>query len=133
MEQNRLFHESIYEALRATVAGLGGAKSVAQTLFPEKSLDDATRYLLDCLNPDRSAELKPERLMLLLKMARAKGIHVASRFIGDETGYLVTPIEPEDEMAELQRQFIASVEQNKALADRIERLMGRPQVVAIRK
>jgi hypothetical protein len=117
MVQDRLFHESIYEALRATVAGLGGAKSVAQTLFPEKSLDDATRYLLDCLNPDR----------------RAKGIHIASRYIADEIGCLLTPIEPEDEMAELQRQFIASVEQNKSLADRIERLMGRPQVVAIRK
>jgi hypothetical protein len=133
MEQNSLFHESIYEAMRATVAGLGGAKSVAQTLFPEKGVDDATRYLLDCLNPDRPAELKPERLMLLLKIARAKGIHIAARYIGDDAGYLVTPIEPEDEMAELQRQFIASVEQNKTLANRIERLMGRPQVLAIRK
>jgi hypothetical protein len=69
----------------------------------------------------------------LLKLARAKGIHIASRYIADEIGCLLTPIEPEDEMAELQRQFIASVEQNKTLADRIERLMGRPQVVAIRK
>lgn len=124
MEQSSLFHDSVYEALRATVAALGGAKSVAQMLFPEKGVDDATRYLLDCLNPERSAELKPERVVLLLKLARAKGCHIGMAYLCAEAGYIAQPIEPEDEDAELQRQFIAAAEHVDALVKRMERLRG---------
>lgn len=132
-EQGSLFHESIYEALRATVGGLGGTKAIAQTLFPEKSVDDAARYLLDCLNPDRPAELKPERVVLLLKIARAKGIHTGMSFISGEAGYACQPIEPEDELAELQRQFISAAEAMRKLAERIERTESKITPLAVRR
>ena len=132
MEQPSLFHESVYEALKATVAGLGGAKMVAPTLFPEKGVEDATRYLLDCLNADRSAELKPECVVLLLRLARAKGVHVGMAYIAGEAGYVVQPVEPEDEVAELQRQFIASAAAMQELATRIERASARVNIKAVR-
>lgn len=131
MEQSSLFHESVTEALRAAVAMLGGAKLVANMLWPEKSPDEANRHLLDCLNPDRAARLDPDRLILLLKLARAKGIHTAMAWIATEIGYAVQPIEPEDEDAELQRQFIASVEHQDELVRRMEKLRGlRPTPLA---
>lgn len=124
MEQASLFHESITEALRATVAHLGGAKVVAGQLWPEKSPDEANRHLLDCLNPDRPARLDPERLMLLLKLARSKGCHTAMAWIATEVGYTAHPVEPEDEDAELQRQFNAAAEHLEGLVKRMERLRG---------
>jgi hypothetical protein len=135
MEQNSLFHESLYEANRATVAALGGAKAVAQALYPEKSPDDAVRYLLDCLNPDRNAELHPEKLLMLYRIARAKGIHTGISYFVGEAGYAATPIEPEDEVASLERDFIASAQRMEDLVKRIERLRQRPEVrlASIRK
>lgn len=123
MEQETLFHESIYEALRATVAGLGGAKTVASILWPEKPADEANRQLLDCLNPDRAARLDPEKLLLLLRLARGKGIHTAIGWILDELGYAKpVPVDPEDQQSDLMRQYIRSVEQQRQLVDRLARL-----------
>lgn len=123
MEQGALFHESIYEALKATVAALGGAKQVSGQLWPEKPIDEANRYLLDCLNPDRAARLDPEKLLLMLKLARGKGIHLGMTWILTEIGYAPpVPIEPEDEDAEMLRQEIMLMERLEALMKRRERL-----------
>jgi glutamyl/glutaminyl-tRNA synthetase len=122
MEQTPLFVESLTEALKATVASVGGAKFVASSLWPEKSLEEANRHLLDCLNPDRAARLDPEKLLLLLKLARAKGVHLAMTWILEDVGYAAPqPIEPEDQEAEQQRQFISAVERLEALAKRMDR------------
>ena len=122
-EQGELFYETLTDALRATVDALGGPKVVGQTLWPEKGTDEARRMLLDSLNPDRPHRLDPDRLVLLLKMARAKGIHTATAWILVEVGYgPPIPVEPEDQMAALQREFIAAVEKQGAIADRIARL-----------
>ena len=123
MDQPQLFHESIQEALRSTVAALGGTKLVSSLLWPEKPVDEASRHLADCLNPDRSARLDPERLLLLLKLARAKGIHLAMAWILEDVGYgPPQPIEPIDEMAELQRQFIRAAETVEGIAKRMDRV-----------
>lgn len=124
MEQVNLFHESVGEAIKATVAQLGGSKSIASVLWPEKPVDEATRLLLDCLNPDRPARLDPDRLILVLKLARAKGIHTAMTWIATDIGYSVQPVEPEDEDAELQRQFIQAINHAESLTRRMEQLRG---------
>ncbi len=121
--QGSLFHESIYEALRATVAGLGGAKQVSTILWPEKPIDEANRLLLDCLNPERAARLDPEKLLLLLKLGREKGIHVAMAWILEDAGYAPpVPLEPEDHQAELIRQFNLAAESVVAIGERLARL-----------
>lgn len=132
MEQGALFHESIYEALRATIAGLGGAKQVGCQLWPEKPADEANRQLLDCLNPDRAARLDPEKLLLLLKLARGKSIHTGIGWILAECGYAPpAPIEPEDQIAELQRLWIQSIERQGEIAQRMERLISRSSMRAV--
>lgn len=122
-DQGELFYETLTDALRATVDALGGPKVVGQSLWPEKGTDEARRLLLDCLNPDRAQRLDPDRLVLLMKMARAKGIHTAIGWILDELGYAKpVPVDPDDQQSDLMRQYIRSVEQQKQLVDRLARL-----------
>lgn len=122
MDQSELFHETFTDALRATVAALGGFKVVGSALWPEKPIEEGARLMADCLNPDRPHRLTPDQLCLVLKMARAKGIHLAMHWLAEDVGYQVTPIEPRDEMAELQREFIRAAEQVEKIAKRIERV-----------
>lgn len=129
MSTNSLFHESITEAIKDTIAACGGTKTVAAKLWPEKAPDAAHRLLLSCLNDDRPERLSPEQLMFVLRMGRERGVHVGITYILRELGYAdPQPIEPVDELAELQRNYIESVQQQARLAARMERLMGVPSL-----
>lgn len=100
--QPPLFVESIYDALRAIVQHLGGPKSVGAALWPAKSVDDARKQLLDCLNPDRHEKLDPDQVVMLFRLAREAGFHVAKHYFDAETGYLPsTPADPTEEQARL--------------------------------
>lgn len=122
-QQQQLFFETFNDVLRATVDALGGPKVVGEMLWPEKTIDEARRQLLDCLNPDRQHRLDPDRLLLLLKLARAKGIHLATSWLLEDVGYQPpVPIEPEDELAQLQRDFIRAAETIEAIGKRIDRV-----------
>lgn len=118
----------INDALAECVKALGGSKQVGPCLWPEKSPDAAQRQLLDCLNDERPAHLSPAQVLLVLRFARERGVHVGMQFLCDALGYAdPVPIEPKDEAAELQRQYIAAAREMGRLAERIERLSG-PQV-----
>lgn len=122
-EQGELFYETLTDALRATVDALGGPKVVGVMLWPEMGLDEARRRLLDCLNPDRQHRLDPDRLLRLMKLSREKGVHIAIAWILAELGYATPqPIEPEDQQAELIRQFNRAAETVSAMGERILRL-----------
>lgn len=126
MDQQALFHEDINDALRAVIKAIGGTKEVASRLWPEKTMADAHSYLNDCLNTARPAKLSPEQVLLLLKWAREKGFHGAMHFICAEAGYRAEPVDPEDERAKLQRDFITAVHAAQHLGDRLERLIQPP-------
>lgn len=118
--------ESFNDALVVCVKACGGTKQVGALLWPEKAPDAAQRALLDCLNEDRPAKLSPEQVLLILRLARGKGCHDGMEFIAAELGYAPpVPVEPRDEIAELQRQFIEAVRAQTELAQRIERAAGR--------
>lgn len=118
-QQHRLFHEDIYEALKTDVQACGGAKKVGSALFPEKAADKAGELLNNCLNSDRPEKLSVEQVILLKKIAKQHGSFATVFFECDEIGLShPTPIEPEDEKARLQREFIASVQM-------LEKIRGR--------
>jgi hypothetical protein len=129
MDQQPLFLESINDALKAAVAGMGGTKVVGARMRPEMSPDHAGRWLADCLNGDRREHLSPERVVWLLREARAVGVHHAMGYIAQECGYNYIPVEPADERAELQRQYIEAAKAMARMAERIERVSG-PRAVA---
>lgn len=118
--------EGLNQALIECVKAAGGSALVGKKLFPEKSPEAAQRTLLDCLNEERPAKLSPEQVVLVLRLARARGYHGGIAFILADLGYAPTmPIEPKDEAAELQRQF---VEASNRIADAVaqaERLAQR--------
>lgn len=115
--------DSFNEALVGAVKVLGGSKMVGCLLWPEKAPDAAQRLLLDCLNDDRPAHLTPEHVLLILRLARQRGHHEAVAWLLENLGYAPPqPVEPRDEAAELQRQFIEASRMMSQLASRIERL-----------
>ena len=123
MTTGSLFHESLADALRECISVCGGTKAVGAKLWPEKEPDAAGRILADCLNDAKREKLSPEQVMLLLRMARAKGCHAGMVYLSRELGYSdPQPVEPEDERAQLQREYIEAAKAMARMAARIESL-----------
>jgi hypothetical protein len=113
-------YETLNDALIECVKAAGGSKAVASILWPEKPLNDAQRLLLACLNTERSEKLCPNQTLLLLKLAKDAGSHIGINFICNSLNYsLPTPIEPEDEKAQLMREFIQAQKAMSQLADKL--------------
>lgn len=123
MNAPSLFHDSVDDALREVVQALGGNKSAGAKLRPELTADDAGKWISDCLNADRAQKLHPAHIVWLLREGRRIGCHAAANFLMRESGYAdPQPIEPEDERARLEREFIAAVKVMSGMADRLARL-----------
>jgi hypothetical protein len=124
--------ESLNEALIDAVKALGGSKQVGFKLWPEKTVDAAQRHLLACLNEEKPERLTPDHLMMLLRLARASGHHESLAFILGDLGYAPTqPVEPRDESAELQRQFMESVRMQQQIVERMEKAASRMNLRAV--
>lgn len=122
-QQIALFHEDIYSALATDVAASGGPKKIGAMLWPELSPDKAGERLNACLNRDRREVLNPEQVQLIKRVAKEHGSYAAVFQESDATGFSrPTPIEPEDEKAMLQRQFIESQKLMSALLVRMEQI-----------
>jgi hypothetical protein len=125
-------YESLNEALIDCVKAAGGSKQVGPLLWPEKAPDAAQRMLLDCLNDDRASKLSPEQVLLVLRMARAKGFHGGVNFMLADLGYApTTPIEPRDEAAELQRQAVELLAAAERITERLQRLHPQLRMKAV--
>jgi hypothetical protein len=122
-----LFHESLADALRECIAVCGGTKAVGAKLWPEKDPDHAGRHLADCLNDAKREKLAPEQVLLVMRMARGRGCHAGMVYLSRELGYTdPQPVEPEDEKAKLQRDYIEAARAMSKMAARIEALEARP-------
>lgn len=123
MSTPALFHESVTDALREVVQALGGFKKVGATMRPEKPVEEAARWVADCLNQDRRERFDPDQVLWLLRAGRAIGSHAAANYLMRESGYSdPIPVDPEDERARLQREFIAAAESVQQIAERLSRV-----------
>lgn len=114
--------ETTTQALIECVKAAGGSKQVAHKVFPEKTVDQAQRHLLNCLNDDRQERLNQDQVMLIAKLARDVGCHAYAQHMAEALGYAEpVPIEPRDEADELRRQLL---EMGKALQSGLARLEG---------
>jgi hypothetical protein len=117
-----LFFDSYEAAIGATVTALGGNKRVGTALWPTMPADEAGRRLAHCLNPDKRDKLCPNELALIRREARKKGVHILAHYEARDAGYAEPqPINPEDEAAQLQREYIAAVRALQGLTERMER------------
>lgn len=118
-QQIPLIIDSLNDAIRDTARALG-VKRIAKELWPAKSEEEAARYLADCLNPDRPQKLSGEEIMVIARRGREVGCYLITAFINAQTGFAPPiPIDPEDERAELQRQFIDGVDRLERMAKRL--------------
>lgn len=123
MSQTALFHETFEEAMADLVNALGGPKSVGARMRPDLAPDAAQRWLKDCLNDSRRENLHPGHVLWLLREGRKAGLHWAMAFIDRDAGYAdPVPVEPEDERARLQREYIEAVHAMARLAERMDRV-----------
>lgn len=128
-QENFYFTKDIYEAIKHDCAALGGAKEVGHFLWPEMSPDDAAKKLANCLNINNKEKLSLDQWLLISKKAKDIGSHNSVFFISDELGYSrPIPIEPEDELAELQKQFIQATEAMGKMTARMEKLSVDPAI-----
>jgi hypothetical protein len=131
--QPTLFCESITDALREVVRACGGPKVVGCKLWPEKTPDAAARTLSDCLNDARAEKLSPDQVLLLARMGRERGCHAVVAFFASECGYAApVAIEPEDERAQLHREYIEAVKVLAVLSSRIDRIEPTSSISPIR-
>jgi len=119
-------YEDETDALKELVRELGGNKVVGNKLRPDLAVDRAAAWLKDCLSPERQERLHPSQLFMLLHLGREHQIHGPIQFIMQNIGYSITAIEPADEMAELQRAYIESVQIQRKLTERMEKLTLSP-------
>ena len=120
--QQALFHDDINSAIQGLIASLGGAKFVGPRLFPDLNPESAARRVLDAINPDRAQQLSQTQFLTLLRWGREAGLHGLMEYIADEAGYTrPSPLSPEDERAELQREVIALCQRLELLARRLQK------------
>ena len=123
MSQAALFHESITDAMREVIQALGGTKSVASRMRPEMPPDHAGRWLADCLSAERREKLSPDQVLWLGREGRRIGCHALAYYLFRDLGYAdPVPIDPDDEKARLEREFIEAAKSMQAMADRLTRL-----------
>jgi hypothetical protein len=121
MQQEPLFYEDLTDAIRATVQALGGVKKVGYDLWPSLGPDGAGARLRDCLNSERREKLSPDELLHVARNARAAGIHTLMAYLCGESGYSAPiPVDPEDQKAELQRQFIEMSKRMEQIARQLQ-------------
>ena len=117
--------ESLTDALIEAVKACGGSKAVGVALWPAKGVEAAQRQLLACLNPDRQEKLSPDELLHVLRLARDRGCHVGMQYIAHALSYAEpVPVEPRDELADLQRQNAELLQAVLRNQTRMERIAG---------
>lgn len=124
-QQIPLFFDSYEEAIRATVAGIGGLKAVGSMLRPELSPDQAGRWLSDALNPRCRDALRVGQLAVIRREARRLGVHTLAAYEAREAGYAdPQPLVIENEAARLQREFVQAVKALEVIRGDMSRLQG---------
>lgn len=121
MSQGKLWYETVEDAFQSLVDALGGYKKVGAELWPAMPAAEAGRRLADCLNTARAHKLELREAIWLLKRGHDAGCHVAIAYINETCGYAEpAPVDPEDEHARLQREFIGAVQALQTIQKRMD-------------
>jgi hypothetical protein len=125
--QEELWHDSIEEALRSIIDAVGGPKSVAMELWPSRKMTEGARHLHHCLDPERPEKLALCELLWIARKGREAGVHTLMHYLAKDLGYQAPlPVEPDDERVRLQREFTESVQLQRRILNRMEKLNAEP-------
>ena len=119
--QMSLLHESINDAIREAVQAIGGYKKLGAMMFPDLPADQSAGRIRDCLNNDRRELFSPEQVLMIARLAKSSGNNAVMEYLATELGYLKpVAIDPDDEIARLQREFVEATKSLHHMASRIE-------------
>lgn len=128
MIEQPLWHDTWEEALMSVIHAVGGPKKMAAILWPTKFKqrpEATTRYLNQTLDPDRAEKLALCEIEQILTEGRNRGCHIGVQYLAKSLTYTTPePVDPEDEKARLQREYIESVKEMQNIAKRLEGLNG---------
>ncbi|MGL4576618.1 MAG: hypothetical protein ACRCV9_17660 [Burkholderiaceae bacterium] len=115
-------NETLADALAECIKAAGGMKVVGVALWPAKGVDGAHRALLNALNTDRPEKLALDQIVMVMRLGRDAGCHAAMDFLAAALSYQVPhPVEPAQEIAALQREFVESTKKLQAMLEQIAR------------
>lgn len=129
MTQQALFHDSIYDAIGADIAVIGGVKKVAGLLWP--NTDGAAR-LRACLSPEHAQKLDPEEILAIKRLARDAGSFATVHYESQQLGYRFEWISPEDEADQVRRELSEGMKFLKRKFEQLERAEQRPSLKVAR-
>lgn len=130
--QLSLHHETINDALRDVIIAAGGNKAVGTRLFPDLPVEHAAGKVRDCLNHDRRERFTPDQVCYILRLGHEVGCHAAMAYLAHSSGYASpVPVEPEDEVARLQREFVEASKQLMLMASRIDTLQTKQTIRSV--
>lgn len=124
MQADLPFYEGPEDALRAAVQTLGGAKKVGAMLWPDKGVDNASRLLLDCINPSRAEKLEMSQIMRIFSLAKDAGCHGPFTWFAGEIGYDTKPITKAEEVDRLTTVVEQSTKTLAAALSALERIQN---------
>jgi len=117
-----LFFDRVEGALEHLINVCGGRKKFAAEMWANMPARDAHNRLDACLNSERREKFSLHELILMLKRGRQVDCHIVMQFLAAECGYRAEPIEPENERARLQREFVESVKRLDAIRESLARI-----------
>ena len=119
MNTDKLFYESMLDAVNVAILAIGGPQEVGRRLWP--TLKSSTQRVRDCLNPNRDEKFALDELTQIARWARDVGCHAIALHFNSEAGYVPpVPIAPADEKAELERLALEAVKNFESLVRRYE-------------
>jgi hypothetical protein len=122
MIEQKLWHDSLDDALRDVVYGIG-PKECAAALWPDLDPTSGARKLHHCLDPERAEKLSLSEIQFLIRLGAENGFHMPMAHLSSVCGYAPPEkVDPEDEKARLQRQFIEAKGELQKLVAQIARL-----------
>lgn len=124
MRQDLLFYDSAMHAIDCTITSSGRHyKEVAAYLWPSKKPESAYARLKACLNDEKDEKLSFEEIIAICKFCNRFD---ALFFFADQCSHSrPEPRAPEDEKAELQREFLNGLKKLEVLGARLEKLGGK--------
>lgn len=117
---------SLRAALEAEIYDAGGWAAVAKELYPAKfkdSPDAAERHLRNSIDPNHTQKFDVYQHQVLKEMAkRRKGRCVSIEYDCAQHNYTApSPIQPEDEKARLQREYVEAVKTLSGISAKLEK------------
>jgi hypothetical protein len=124
VQQNRLFFDTVYDAIGSDILAAGGYKTVAGKLWPNMKQASAYARLKSCIDEHKDEKLDPEEVHSIAKLAKAAtGASSYLQYTGQELECEFTHIEPEDELTQMLRTYLDRDEQQARLKPRIDKLI----------